>query len=106
MTETTQQRSRTGLILAAPTFLHAILSAQARPDDEDQSELSTPCFAATPDDDPLVAAEAVTALGRAGADTPAYLKRLSELKSVGGALGSRAKVALERLSRSTKAAGE
>ena len=53
------------------------------------------------DDDPLVAAEAVTALGRLGDARAAVLDRLRALASGTGALAARSKAALKRLERET-----
>lgn len=54
---------------------------------------------ASADDDPLVAAEAITALGRVGVARDDVLTRLREFAAQDGALAVRAKSALRRLER-------
>lgn len=56
---------------------------------------------ASADDDPLVAAEAVTALGRIGDGRASVLERLRALAAGEGALAARSKAALRRLERET-----
>lgn len=56
---------------------------------------------ASADDDPLLAAEAVTALGRLGDSRATVLDRLRALAAGEGALAARSKAALKRLERET-----
>lgn len=59
-------------------------------------------IAATKDDDPLVAAEAVTALGRVVDARSEVLDRLRALAQQDGALGARSKSALRRIERGSE----
>ncbi|MBI5850341.1 MAG: HEAT repeat domain-containing protein [Planctomycetes bacterium] len=59
-------------------------------------------IAATKDDDPLVAGEAVTALGRTGDARSEVLDRLRALAQQDGALGARSKSALRRIERGSE----
>ena len=68
-------------------------------DDPDAFDVVPALLAACRDDDPLVAAEAITALGRVGDRREAVLTRLRAFANHDGSPGSRAKAALRRLER-------
>jgi len=68
-------------------------------DDRTVFDVIPALFAACDDDDPLVVAEAITALGRVGVAHEDVLRVLHGFAGQSGALGARAKAALRRLER-------